>query len=90
MTAPNRFLTRMILFLVAVFVVAILLFSKLKEVFLYNPPLNSMILAVMLFGIGFVTDLAGEERSIEPGDVIAGNETMHHDVLALLKEAAKG
>ena len=39
---------------------------------------------------GFVTDLAGEERSIEPGDVIAGNETMHHDVLALLKEAAKG
>lgn len=54
MKTPNRFLMRMILFLVAVVVVAALLFGKLKEVFLYNPPLNSMILAVMLFGIGFV------------------------------------
>lgn len=54
MTTPKRFLTRMVLFLVAVLVVAVLLSAKLKEVFLYNPPLNGMILAVLAFGIGFV------------------------------------
>jgi myo-inositol-1(or 4)-monophosphatase len=36
---------------------------------------------------GFVTDLADNERSMEPGDVIAGNETLHRQVLDLLKAA---
>lgn len=36
---------------------------------------------------GFITDLADNERTMEPGDVIAGNETMHRQVLDLLKAA---
>jgi myo-inositol-1(or 4)-monophosphatase len=37
---------------------------------------------------GFVTDLNGNERTMStPGDVIAGNEFMHRDVLALLQKA---
>lgn len=39
---------------------------------------------------GFVTDLDGEERTMEAGDIIAGNETMHRQVLALLREVTKG
>lgn len=54
MTSPKRFLTRMILFLVAVLIVCGFLFSQFVDVFLYNPPLNGLILAVVVFGIGFV------------------------------------
>ena len=36
---------------------------------------------------GFVTDLAGLERTMEPGDIIAGNETMHRAVMALVQSA---
>jgi myo-inositol-1(or 4)-monophosphatase len=36
---------------------------------------------------GYVTDLDGNERTMEPGDVVAGNETMHHDVMALVRAA---
>jgi myo-inositol-1(or 4)-monophosphatase len=36
---------------------------------------------------GFVTDLQGSERVMEPGDIIAGNESMHGQVLALVKDA---
>ena len=36
---------------------------------------------------GFVTDLEDNERTMEPGDVIAGNETMHRQVLDLLQAA---
>ena len=36
---------------------------------------------------GFITDLADNERTMEPGDVIAGNEIMHRQVLDLLKAA---
>src|SRR5262249_45363092 len=34
---------------------------------------------------GYVTDLNDNERTMEPGDIIAGNETMHRDVLGLVK-----
>ncbi len=54
MTTPKRFLTRMVLFLVAVLLVSGVLFNRLVDVFLYNPPLNGMILAVVAFGIAFV------------------------------------
>ena len=54
MTSPKRFLTRMILFLVAVLAVCAFLFPQFVDVFLYNPPLNGLILAVVVFGIGFV------------------------------------
>ena len=36
---------------------------------------------------GFVTDLADNERTMEAGDVIAGNEFMHRELLELLKAA---
>ncbi len=54
MTSPKRFLTRMILFLVAVLAVCGFLFPQFVDVFLYNPPLNGLILAVVVFGIAFV------------------------------------
>jgi myo-inositol-1(or 4)-monophosphatase len=37
---------------------------------------------------GFVTDLDDNERTMEGGDIIAGNETMHREVLALVKAAS--
>jgi myo-inositol-1(or 4)-monophosphatase len=36
---------------------------------------------------GFITDLDGGEAMFATGDIIAGNETMHREVLALLKSA---
>ena len=36
---------------------------------------------------GFVTDLDGQEAMLTKGDIIAGNEPIHRDVLALLKSA---
>jgi myo-inositol-1(or 4)-monophosphatase len=36
---------------------------------------------------GFVTDLNGNDAMFATGDIIAGNETMHREVLALLKAA---
>jgi myo-inositol-1(or 4)-monophosphatase len=36
---------------------------------------------------GFVTDLTGEERTMEQGDIIAGNETLHREVLKLVTSA---
>ena len=36
---------------------------------------------------GFVTDLDGADTSLQTGDVLAGNEAMHRDLLALLKPA---
>ena len=38
---------------------------------------------------GFVTDLDGGEAMLSKGHVVAGNETMHRDLLAVLKQAAK-
>ena len=39
---------------------------------------------------GFVTDLDGNERTMEAGDIIAGNDTMHREVLALLRSGLRG
>src|SRR3989440_9439130 len=36
---------------------------------------------------GFVTGLDGEERTMEPGGIIAGNEFMHRELLGLLAAA---
>ncbi|WP_205666196.1 inositol monophosphatase family protein [Aquabacter cavernae] len=36
---------------------------------------------------GYVSDLDGGDKVLEKGDVIAGNEDMHRDLLALLKSA---
>ena len=54
MTRPERFLTRMILFLVVVGAVCGLLFPALRAAFLNNTPLNGVILATLLAGIAFI------------------------------------
>ena len=36
---------------------------------------------------GYVSDLDGDDKVLEKGDVIAGNEEMHRDLLALLRSA---
>lgn len=54
MTDPRRYLVRMIIFLVAVLVVAGVLFAALIDAFMANPALNGVILGVALIGILFV------------------------------------
>ena len=54
MTRPRRFLTRMIVFLVLVLIVVGALFSGMRTIFAANPALNSLIIAVIGFGIAFV------------------------------------
>lgn len=53
LTRPQRFLTRMVLFLVAVALVCALLIQPLARAFLANPVLNGLIVAVLVVGIGF-------------------------------------
>jgi myo-inositol-1(or 4)-monophosphatase len=38
---------------------------------------------------GFVSDLDGGEAMFAKGNIVAGNETLQHEVLRLLKQAAK-
>ncbi|KAA0683427.1 MULTISPECIES: flagellar motor protein MotA [Alphaproteobacteria] len=54
MTRPERFLTRMILFLVVVGSVTALLFPALRAAFMNNPALNGLILGTLLAGILFI------------------------------------
>ncbi|HYG85634.1 MAG TPA: flagellar motor protein MotA [Azospirillum sp.] len=54
MTRPERFLTRMIIFLVVVAVVAGLLFPALESAFMTNAALNGLILTALLVGIVFI------------------------------------
>lgn len=51
MTDTNRFLTRMILFLIAGAVAGAFLYSTLIDAFMANPLLNGLILGVLLIGI---------------------------------------
>ena len=37
---------------------------------------------------GFATDLEGQDAMFATGDILAGNDPMHHELLALLKQAA--
>jgi len=54
MTRPERFLTRMVLFLVVVAAVAVLLYPALEDAFMTNPALNGLILMALLTGIAFI------------------------------------
>lgn len=54
MNRPSRYLTRMILFLVAVLAICALLWGPLVRAFMNNPPLNGMILGVLILGIAYV------------------------------------
>jgi myo-inositol-1(or 4)-monophosphatase len=38
---------------------------------------------------GFVSDIDGGDAILQKGNVVAGNETMHRELLRLLREAAK-
>ena len=38
---------------------------------------------------GFVTDLDGGDAIFTKNQVVAGNDTMHHELLRLLKEAGR-
>jgi hypothetical protein len=51
MLGPRRFLVRMIVFLVAVCVLIGVIFPPLYGAFLANPPLNGLIIGVLLLGI---------------------------------------
>ncbi len=51
MNRPRLFLTRMIVFLLAVIVVSGVLFGPLQSAFMANAPLNGLILGVLLVGI---------------------------------------
>ncbi len=39
---------------------------------------------------GFATDLEGKDAMFASGDILAGNDTMHRELLVLLKQAAAG
>jgi len=52
-TRPDRFLIRMVIFLVIVIVAAALLYGPLLRAFLANPVLNGLILATLVFGVVF-------------------------------------
>jgi len=54
MTRPERYLTRMILFLLVVAGVAALLFPALENAFMHNPALNGLILGALLVGIIYI------------------------------------
>lgn len=54
MTRSRRYLTRMVLFLAVVALVAAGLFPMLKTAFLSNPALNGLILGVLVVGIGYI------------------------------------
>ena len=54
MTRPQRYLVRMIFFLVAFAAVAALLYAPLKDAFLANSVFNGMILGVLLLGIVYI------------------------------------
>jgi len=38
---------------------------------------------------GFISDLDGGDAILTKGDVVAGNEVMHRELLRLLREAGK-
>ena len=69
MTRPRIFITRMTIFLGITVVVAAVMSEMLARTFAANPPLNGLIILVLLFGIGYifrqVFSLYAEVRWIE-------------------------
>src|SRR4029077_3793095 len=53
-TKPQRFLNRMIIFLVAAAIVCALIAPALSSAFMGNPVLNGIIMGAMLVGIGYI------------------------------------
>ncbi len=69
MTRPNTYLIRMLAFLLAVLVVAVLLSASLVTAYASNPLLNTLIFVVLLIGVGWnlhqVTRLSPEVQWLE-------------------------
>ena len=69
LTSPRRYIVRMVVFLALVAVVAAVLHEHAAHFFLRNPPLNTLILSVLVIGIGLsfrtVSSLAPEVAWIE-------------------------
>lgn len=51
MTRPQKYLTRISLFLIPVIILCVFLYPRLQDAFATNPGLNGLITAVLLFGI---------------------------------------
>ena len=51
MNSPNRFIQRMIIFIILNLVLGFFLISSLINAFLTNPIINGLIFAVLIFGI---------------------------------------
>jgi len=54
MSRPQRYLNRMVLFLIAVSAVGVLLYPALESAFRINAPLNGLILGVLIIGILYI------------------------------------
>jgi hypothetical protein len=54
MTSPQRFITRMALFLVLAALVVAVAYDTIFRIFMYNPFLNGLILGVLLLGIVYI------------------------------------
>lgn len=54
MTRPERYLTRMVLFVAVVVAVAALLLAPLEHAFMTNPALNGLILGALLLGVAYI------------------------------------
>ncbi len=53
MTSPRHYLTRMLLFVIAVAVIVAVLFDDLARAFFANPALNGLIIGVLVLGIAY-------------------------------------
>lgn len=62
MTRPQQYLTRIIVFLVAVTLVALVLLPRIIEAFMANPALNGLILGTLVIGIAYVVRQVFELR----------------------------
>jgi hypothetical protein len=54
MTNPRRYLTRMLIFVLAVALVLVVLWPDLHNAFMANPTLNALIIGVLVLGIAYI------------------------------------
>ena len=90
LSSPRIFLFRMLVFLILCGLVLFVLHKQIVTAFMANPGLNALIIAVLFIGILLAfrqVEILSQACTLEPGDVIAGNETLHRQVLDLLKAA---
>ena len=96
MTRPQRYLGRMIAFVIVVALIAGALAGELKGAFLANPVLNGVILAVLILGIAYIlrqvlqlkpeVDWIETYRRNEPGLSVQKSPTLVAPMAAMLGE----